>query len=81
MGCTDRKSNFQAETFRNGRWWCSVSFTPGWEGPIEELTSKFPNYAEPQFIEGSRVYSAEQLGDGAAIVKPIGRVALDSTSV
>jgi len=75
MGCMDRESNFQREIFRDGQWWASLGYTPSWEGPIEELVKKFPDYAEPRFLSDDIVYSAEQTSNGA-LIRPIGRVAL-----
>lgn len=80
MGCTDRESNFQRETFHDGKWWASVGYTPSWEGPVEEIVKKFPGYAEPRFLEGDNVYTAEILDNGAAVVKPIGKIALNSAN-
>ena len=80
MGCDDRESNFQRETFHDGKWWASAGYTPSWEGPIEELVKKFPGYAEPRFFEGDNVYATEKLNDSTAIVKPLGKIALNSTN-
>lgn len=80
MGCTDRESNFQKEIFKNGTWWATHGYTPSWEGPIEELVKKFPEYAEPDFRIDENVYSAERIDDSdIAIVRPIGQIALRSS--
>ena len=77
MGCTDRESNAQREVFRDGKWWATLGYTPSWEGPVDELTRRFPEYSEPRFLQGDNVFSAEQMDNGDnAIVRLIGKVTL-----
>lgn len=76
MGCRDRESNFQHIFFKDGQWWSSWGLDPSWEGPIGELAKKFPEFHEPDFIQGNFEYSVERTGDNQAIVKPLGHITI-----
>lgn len=79
MGCNDRESNFQRTTFHDGQWWSSWGLDPSWEGPVDELIKRFPDFHEPKFVQGDLAYSVERTGDDTARVKPLGRIMLQNS--
>lgn len=79
MGCADRESNFQREVFRDGKWWAIWGLDKSWEGPIDELAKKFPEFHEPSFIVGDLAYSVERAGQDSVIIKPLGRIVIQNT--
>ncbi len=78
MGCNDRESNFQRTIFEDGKWWATWGLDLSWEGPVDELAKRFPEFHEPNFIQGDQAYAVERTGDAIALVKPLGHIIIQN---
>lgn len=76
MGCMDQGSNFNHVFFRDGEWYASWGLDPTWEGPLEAIQQRFPDYQEPTFTYDGMDFSAEQNDRGIATVRFLGRTPL-----
>ncbi|HSH18319.1 MAG TPA: hypothetical protein VK978_02970 [Candidatus Saccharimonadales bacterium] len=78
MGCREQDSNFNRTIFQDGQWWATWGLESTWEGPINEVKKRFPDFEEPTFEMDGLRFSAEQQGEGQAFVKFLGHTAAET---